>query len=239
MSSSQSNASLVKYDTKIIVSTSGKGKKAARGVSTPSTDDSTSKNEDYLNSLLPPKETMEDGQLWVQYVSPSPATKMDVISLQDELDKRLMQRQARESGICPIREELYSQAFDELIRQITINCAERGFLLARVKEEIKMTIQAYQTLFESSIAFGMRKSLQSEQRTAEMHIKIEKLEEENYKLEIEIEHLSSDILDLLEKEKEAKAKGEEIHHGQCEEFVNKNNEILGMMKQVLEDLTPK
>ena len=40
-----------------------------------------------------------------------------------------------------------------------------------------MTIQAYQTLFESSIAFGMRKSLQAEQRTAEMHIKIEKLEE--------------------------------------------------------------
>ena len=99
MKTSQPNSSLVKYDTKIIVSTSGKGKKSGGRVSTPSTDDSTSKNEDYLNSLLPPKETLEDGQLWVQYVSPSPATKMDVINLQDELDKRLMQRQARESGI--------------------------------------------------------------------------------------------------------------------------------------------
>ena len=102
-----------------------------------------------------------------------------------------------------------------------------------------MTIQAYQTLFESSIAFGMRKSLQSEQRTAEMHIKIEKLEEENYNLEIEIEHLSSDILDLLEREKEAKAKGEEIHQGQCEELSNKNQDILSQMKHVLEDLNPK
>ena len=99
MKANQPNTSLVKYDTKIIVSTSGKGKRMASGVSTPSTDDSTSKNEDYLNSLLPPKETMENGQLWVQYVSPSPATKMDVINLQEELDKRLMQRQSRESGI--------------------------------------------------------------------------------------------------------------------------------------------
>ena len=87
---------------------------------------------------------------------------MDVVILQKELDIRLKQRQCRETGICPIREELYMQTFDELIRQITINCAERGFLLARVKDEIKMTIQAYQTLFESSIAFGMRNALQSE-----------------------------------------------------------------------------
>ena len=239
MKVTQPNSSLVKYDTQILVSTSGKGKKATSGVSTPSTDDSSSKNEDYLNSLLPPKEFMENGQLWVQYVSPSPATKMDVISLQDELDKRLMQRQARECGIWPIREELYSQAFDELIRQITINWAERGFLLARVKEEIKMTIQAYQTLFESSIAFGMRKSLQAEQRTAEMHIKIEKLEEENYKLEAEIEHLSQEIMDLLEREKEAKAEGENIHHQQTEEILSENREKLRIMEAALKDLDPK
>ena len=54
---------------------------------------------------------------------------------------------------------MYSQAFDEIIRQVTINCAERGFLLVRVRDEIKMTIQAYQTLYESSIAYGMRKAL--------------------------------------------------------------------------------
>jgi dynein light intermediate chain len=93
---------------------------------------------------------------------------VDVINLQDELDKRLQARQARETGICPIREELYAQCFDELIRQITIQCAERGFLLVRVRDEIKMTIQAYQTLYESSIAYGMRKALMAEQRKNDM-----------------------------------------------------------------------
>ena len=105
---------------------------------------------------------MDKQQLWIQSVSPTPATKADVLVLQENLDKRLQQRQARETGICPIREELYAQCFDELIRQITINCAERGLLLVRVRDEIRMTIQAYQTLYESSIAYGMRKALQAE-----------------------------------------------------------------------------
>ncbi|RHY69981.1 hypothetical protein DYB30_011932 [Aphanomyces astaci] len=74
---------------------------------------------------------------------------------------RLQQKQARETGICPVREELYAQCFDELIRQITINCAERGLLLLRVRVEIRMTIAAYQTLYESSIAFGYVRVLQT------------------------------------------------------------------------------
>ena len=38
--------------------------------------------------------------------------------------------------------------------QVTINCAERGLLLLRVRDEMRMTIMAYQTLYESSVAFG-------------------------------------------------------------------------------------
>ena len=136
----------------------------------------TTRNEDYLNSILPPREYTENGQLWVRYVSPTPATRVDVINLQDDLDKRLQSRQARETGICPIREELYAQCFDELIRQITIQCAERGFLLVRVRDEIKMTIQAYQTLYESSIAYGMRKAMQAEQNKAEKLNKLASLQ---------------------------------------------------------------
>ena len=101
---------------------------------------------------------------------------------------------ARETGICPIREDLFSQCFDELIRQITINCAERGFLLVRVRNEIKMTIAAYQTLYESSIAYGMRKALMAEQGKNEMNSNIADLEKccndyaadiEKYEREIE------------------------------------------------------
>lgn len=102
---------------------------------------------------------------------------------------RLQQRQARETGICPVRRELFSQCFgasvlsfvrpissssfsDELIRQVAINCAERGLLLLRVRDELQMTLRAYQTLYESSVAFGMRKALMAEQGKSELERKV-------------------------------------------------------------------
>ena len=49
-----------------------------------------------------------------------------MINLEQRLTKKLSSLNARPNGICPIREELYSQCFDEIIRQITLNCVERG-----------------------------------------------------------------------------------------------------------------
>ena len=89
-----SGFSLVKYDTPILVSKSfGAGKKpGAVGGGNESAKTSASsigsggdaaanKAEDYLNSILPPREYQDSGQLWVQYVSPIPATRLDVIIL--------------------------------------------------------------------------------------------------------------------------------------------------------------
>jgi dynein light intermediate chain len=94
MSLQSSGFSLVKYDTPILVSkTFGKGTKsnssAKTSASSLDSDPSGNKAEDYLNSILPPREYSDAGQLWVQYVSPIPATRLDVIILQEELDKRL------------------------------------------------------------------------------------------------------------------------------------------------------
>merc|ERR1712153_168798 len=172
--------SLVKYDNPVLVN-SAKDKKSKKGGLPPvvgADAKAPTQTEDILNSILPPREWTEDGQLWVQYVSSTPATRLDVINLQEKLDQQLQQRQARETGICPVREELYAQCFDELIRQVTINCAERGLLLLRVRDELRMTVAAYQTLYESSIAFGMRKALMAEQRKADLEARIKQLEAE-------------------------------------------------------------
>ena len=62
MATSQPIASLVKYDTPILVSTSfgRRGQKKGGGLpSIPKTE--TSRNEDYLNSILPPREYTETG----------------------------------------------------------------------------------------------------------------------------------------------------------------------------------
>ena len=89
----------MKYDTPVLVSKTI-GSKAGRGGGPGSATTSASssisstemKQNDYLNSILPPREYQDMGQLWVQYVSPSPATRLDVVNLQDELDKKLQER---------------------------------------------------------------------------------------------------------------------------------------------------
>ena len=186
--------------------------------------------EDILNSILPPREWTEDGQLWVQYVSSTPATRLDVINLQERLDQQLQQRQARETGICPVREELYAQCFDELIRQVTISCAERGLLLLRVRDEMRMTIAAYQTLYESSIAFGMRKALQTEQGKADMESRIQQLESEVKDLERQVSEWKTKC-EFVEKRESERRSQEEKKHAEEIQYLTKHNKQL---KQQLE-----
>lgn len=63
--------------------------------SAPVATDAKKETEEILNTILPPKEWEEDGQKWRQEVSTTPATRLDVVNLQEQLDMRLQQRQVR------------------------------------------------------------------------------------------------------------------------------------------------
>merc|ERR1712139_484479 len=141
--------------------------------------------DDILHTILPPREFEEESLKYIQCVSSQPASRFDVITLQEQLDRRMAERKARESGICVVREQLYSQCFDELIRQVTLNLPERGLMLLRVRDEMKLTISAYQTLYESSVAFSTRKAIQAQDGIADMQKKVEMLEAECRALEEE------------------------------------------------------
>lgn len=135
-----------------------------------------------LNAMFLPKEWEEQGKKFIQYVSPEKATREQAKDLFKALDEKIKERQAREKGICPVRDELYAQCFDEIIRQVTTECPERGLLLLRVRDEIRMTIASYQTLYESSILFGIRKQLQAESGKEELKIKLKELEKQKVDL---------------------------------------------------------
>lgn len=135
-----------------------------------------------LYAMFLPREWEENGKKFIQYVSSEPATREKARDLFKALDEKIKERQAREKGICPVREELYSQCFDEIIRQVTIECPERGLLLLRVRDEIKMTIASYQTLYESAILFGIRKQLQAESGKEELKKRLEELEKKKIEL---------------------------------------------------------
>ena len=199
--------SLVKYDTPYLISSTAKNKKTLedlkeseedaniylRNIINKDDDESLIgfkySVKDALNRLLPPKKITDKDQEWVQYVTCTPVAKADVVNLQENLDRRLQTEQARETGICPIREKLYTECFDELIRQITLNCLERGILLTRIKKELNMTVNSYQSLYESSIAYGIRTLLLAEEEKKKLNDEIGKIEKECEDLEVEIQEI--------------------------------------------------
>lgn len=139
--------------------------------------------DEYLNYILPPRQWSESGKEFIEYASTLQSSRQDVITLKEKLEMKLAERHAKSLGACPVKEDLYSQCFDEIIRQITIKCPERGLLLMRVRDEIKMTIGAYQTLYQNSVVFGSRKQLESEKGKDEVYGKIRELEQKKINLE--------------------------------------------------------
>jgi dynein light intermediate chain len=142
---------------------------------------------DVLNSILPPRSWSQvDGTSWIQFVSKVAPSRPELSQLAAALDQRLQQRQAKGTGLCAVRSELYGQVFDELIRQITLDLPERGLLLLRIRDEIRMTLDAYRTLYESSIAFGVRKQLQAEEGLPELEATLSELLEKKKALEAQV-----------------------------------------------------
>lgn len=219
--------SLIKYAKPVIVSTMGKrGKDKTDGKDIATTD-----TEDILNSILPPREyTKDKQQLYIESVLSTPATETDVIMLSQDLDERLQNRKARETGICAIREELYAQCFDELIRQITISCSHRGLLLVRVRDEMRMMIHAYQNLYESALSYGMRKALQGEQKRSEMNATISSLTTEVNGLEDQVEQLEKSIKKMVEIDEIDQANSKKNH----EEEVAKTKKTIKLLRETFE-----
>lgn len=190
-------ASLLKFDDPLLVQGDGSVPKR-RGNKKQGGNDNW-QLEEILNSVLPPRTfESEQGSTYMQYVAKTPATRLDVLVLQEGMDKKLLERQAREMGICPVREDLYSQGFNELIRQVTLNGPERGLLLLRVRDEIRMTIDAYKTLYDSSVTFGVRKQLQAEQGMSEMETRVNGLQEQKKGLENQVLELRNKV-EIIEK----------------------------------------
>lgn len=134
--------------------------------------------EGILRNIMPPRRYQVGDSLYYQEVSSCPASRMDVIQLTQALNQQLDTRGAKMTGICPVRRELFSQVFDELIRQLTIHCAERGLLLLRVRNEVATTLAALQSIYASGVVFGLQKSLAREADRNRQTAKIQSLQNE-------------------------------------------------------------
>merc|ERR1712070_982853 len=193
---------------------------------------SVGSGDDMLHTILPPREYDEDDVTYIQCVSAQPASRFDVITLQEQLDRRMAERKARESGICVVREQLYGQCFNELIRQVALNLPERGLLLMRVRDEMKLTISAYNTLYESSVAFSTRKAIQAQDGIADMEKKLEELEAECRALEEESVQLSQKLETTKRRENEKCNVMKKKHTEAVEYLMRSNTQLEKAVKQM-------
>ena len=142
-----------------------------------------------MNSILPPKLYIENGRFMKKNISTEKTSATHITFLQSSLDTMLLSRQARESGICPIREELHNQCLDEIIRQVTLDLPERGLILMRVRDELNMTIDAYKQLYEGSLSYTVKKQLQATKGIDELQERIRLLEDRKAELEKKVKYI--------------------------------------------------
>lgn len=90
---------------------------------------------------------------------------------------------------------------------------------------MRLTIDAYKALYCSSVAFGMRKSLQTEQGKSELKKDVETLKEEKAELDIQ-------IFDLRQKFEQADRRAAEMRLAE----EKKHNEEIAFLKKTNQQL---
>lgn len=143
--------SLLRYDSPLLITAEETLSKdplqSHKKAQLPPIDSYKSSLEEILSSIFPNLELEEEvGKRLIYKISQDQASRTDLEELEKLLQLRLAERQARsqlfltvfiaffveitrKNGICPVREDLHNQMFDEIIRQCTINCPERGKFL--------------------------------------------------------------------------------------------------------------
>ena len=96
------------------------------------------KVDDILPILLPPEvvNPFNDATLAGKVPSRTPPAKEDIDRIARLVETLIQQRKCKSQGICEIRNEIYLETLNEIIRQISIDCPERGVLLALIRNEI-------------------------------------------------------------------------------------------------------
>lgn len=150
----------------------------AHGVSHP---DPTSKNLSKPKVERPLAKQRHDfdedaGNRSIDLANESP--RIDALTLTNRLDRDLSSKQARPDGICPVRRDLFSKCFEDLLRRVSHDCIERGLLLQRVRDEARLTLDAYRTVFEGSVDYVTNTAWQDDADITSQRDYIKRVEDE-------------------------------------------------------------
>lgn len=156
-----------------------------------------------LNAVLPPRtfsvydEVHQEVLEFVQCARRKQASRGELDELRQMFEFKLRDCKARMIGICPVRSAIFEMLGDELLRQVTIDQPERGLLLRRIRDEARMTLEAYQSLHQASTQYGAQKLTEGARGCPEMLERIAQLTAETTSLHHEVKRLEARHTSLL------------------------------------------
>ncbi len=95
------------------------------------------------------------------------------------------------------------------------------------------TISTYMTLYESSVAFGIRKALQAEQKKAKIDEWLEQLMGENVEKERRLKELTKRCEDLTRRAEERRLVDQECHERKLEALKRANLHLKCLLEETL------
>eukprot|EP00826_Nyctotherus_ovalis_P017651 TRINITY_DN1520_c0_g2_i4.p1 TRINITY_DN1520_c0_g2~~TRINITY_DN1520_c0_g2_i4.p1 ORF type:complete len:110 (-),score=55.39 TRINITY_DN1520_c0_g2_i4:137-466(-) len=102
-----------------------------------------------------------------------------------------------------------------------------------------MTVEAYQSLYESSIAYGMRKALLAEQRRNDLETEMQDLENECSELQQSVSGLEGSIVDIEKEFAETKENLAHKHEEIVKEGKLRNKALKEELERLLSAVPPK
>ncbi|ESL09862.1 hypothetical protein TRSC58_02413 [Trypanosoma rangeli SC58] len=159
-------------------------------------------------------------------------SRLDCVHLQDHLERRCIEENARSSGVvCPIREGIYTDGLKELLRQTTVLCPERGLLLAELATEMQQTTNKYDILFDSACQYAVRKAIERDMRSYLFDDKVH-MESEVRRLENRVNELRAKRDGMLKRFEELKQAEQNRHEEEVKYLKKVNQQIISEIKRI-------
>ncbi|CAM9168157.1 unnamed protein product [Ectocarpus sp. 13 AM-2016] len=146
-----------------------------------------------LKAILPNREYANVAGEWVQTVSGTVRTRGELEKVQNTVEARLATLQARPGAVCAVRESVFSELYDEVIREITLQNPERGLLLLRLRDETRMNLDTYAEIYRDSVAFSRRNVEGARQELDGVQSALSKLQSQTSGLRAHVRSLEANL----------------------------------------------
>lgn len=140
--------------------------------------------------------------------------------------------------LCPIREKIFNDGIQELTRQITVLCPERGLLLRDLNAGMAQATETYDILFDSACQYAVRKSIE---RDLHSHLFEEKksLESEVRRLDNRVNELRAKHDGMMKRFEEQKAVNAQLHAEEINYLKKANQQLVTEIKRLISMENPK